>query len=35
LQPGPDATAETFDMLEDGALLQSNGNYLIRQSGQF
>ena len=35
LQPGPDATAETFDMLEGGALLQSNGNYLIRQSGQF
>ena len=35
LQPGPDATAETFDMLEDGALLQTNGNYLIRQSGQF
>ena len=35
LQPGPDATAETFDMLVDGALLQSNGNYLIRQSGQF
>ena len=35
LQPGPDATAETFDLLEQGAVLQSNGDYLIRQSGQF
>ena len=35
LQPGPDTTAETFELLEQGALLQSNGDYLIRQSGQF
>lgn len=35
LQPGPDATAETLDLLEQGARLQSNGDYLIRQAGRF
>jgi len=35
LQPGPDATAETLDMLEYAARIQSNGDYLIQQSGQF
>lgn len=35
LQPGPDVSAETLDMLEDAARMQPNGNYLIEQSGQF
>ena len=35
LQPGPDTTAETYDLLEQGALLQPNGDYLIRHSGKF
>ena len=35
LQPGPDTTGETLDMLEHTARIQPNGDYLIRQSGQF
>ena len=35
LQPGPDTTAETYDLLEQGSLLQPNGDYLIQHSGQF
>jgi len=35
LRPGPDATAETLELLEQGARILPNGDYLIRQSGQF
>lgn len=35
LQPDPDVSTDTLDMLEDAARIQPNGDYLIEQSGQF
>ena len=35
LQPGPDATPETLELLEHSARLQSDGSYRVQQSGRF